>query len=83
MNHAPYIIPVLQRTAPPETCAGPVNRPRPRYSLRSMIAKWRERDRFRADLERKLRDDPHLIDDIGMTRRQVEEELARPFWQVL
>jgi hypothetical protein len=25
---------------------------------------------------------PHLIDDIGLTRRQVEAEIAKPFWQV-
>ncbi|TIW78434.1 MAG: DUF1127 domain-containing protein, partial [Mesorhizobium sp.] len=25
---------------------------------------------------------PHLIDDIGLTTRQVEEEIAKlPFWQ--
>ena len=24
---------------------------------------------------------PHLIDDIGLTRRQVEAEIAKPFWQ--
>ena len=27
------------------------------------------------------KDNPHLIDDIGLTRRQVEAEIAKPFWQ--
>jgi uncharacterized protein YjiS (DUF1127 family) len=80
MNPTPYPASAPRETAPAEKRAKPL---RSRYNLRDMIAKWRDRDRFRAELERKLRDDPHLIDDIGMTRRQVEEELARPFWQVL
>jgi uncharacterized protein YjiS (DUF1127 family) len=34
------------------------------------------------DLKRMLRDNPHLIDDIGLTRQQVEAEIAKlPFWQ--
>jgi uncharacterized protein YjiS (DUF1127 family) len=28
------------------------------------------------------KDNPHLIDDIGLTRRRVEAEIAKPFWQV-
>lgn len=63
--------------------APPANRSRRHHSLRGLIMVWRERNRFRTDLERSLQGDPHLIDDIGLTRRQVEEELARPFWQVL
>lgn len=80
MSPTPYPVSAPRETAPPEKRENPL---RFRYNLRDMIAKWRDRDRFRAELERKLRDDPHLIDDIGMTRRQIEEELARPFWQVL
>jgi uncharacterized protein YjiS (DUF1127 family) len=26
-------------------------------------------------------DNPHLIDDIGLTKRQVEAEIAKPFRQ--
>ncbi|WFP61036.1 DUF1127 domain-containing protein [Mesorhizobium sp. WSM4904] len=56
-----------------------------RYSLetlRSAIASWREQTHFRWELKRISRDNPHLIDDIGLTRRQVEEEIAKlPFWQ--
>ncbi|EHK54991.1 hypothetical protein MAXJ12_22541 [Mesorhizobium alhagi CCNWXJ12-2] len=28
------------------------------------------------------KDNPHLIDDIGLTKRQVEAEIAKRFWQV-
>jgi uncharacterized protein YjiS (DUF1127 family) len=56
-----------------------------RYSLatlRNTIAAWRQRSRFRWDLKRISDANPHLIDDIGLTRRQVEEEIAKlPFWQ--
>ena len=51
-------------------------------TLRSIIATWDERTRFRWDLEQMSKDNPHLIDDIGLTRRQVEAEIAKPFWQV-
>ncbi|RRI03859.1 DUF1127 domain-containing protein [Mesorhizobium tamadayense] len=51
-------------------------------SLQSMIAAWREQTRFRWDLRRISEANPHLIDDIGLTKRQVEEEIAKlPFWQ--
>ena len=48
---------------------------------RSIFAIWGERMRFRREMERKLEDDPSLIDYIGLTRRQVEEEIAKPFWR--
>lgn len=58
---------------------------RRRYSLatlRNTIATWREQTRFRWDLKRISEVNPHLIDDIGLTERQVEEEVAKlPFWQ--
>ena len=51
-------------------------------SLRNTIAAWRERTRYRWDLKRISEVNPHLIDDIGLTRRQVEDEIAKlPFWQ--
>ncbi|RWA76877.1 DUF1127 domain-containing protein [Mesorhizobium sp. M1C.F.Ca.ET.193.01.1.1] len=56
-----------------------------RYSLatlRSMISAWREQTRFRWDLKRISEANPHLIDDIGLTKRQAEDEIAKlPFWQ--
>jgi uncharacterized protein YjiS (DUF1127 family) len=63
---------------------GPAEAPRGRYSLaalQSMIPTWAERIRVRRELEQMSKDDPHLIDDIGLTRRQVEAEIAKPFWQ--
>jgi len=42
---------------------------------------WRERIRFRWQLRRMSKDNPHLIDDIGLTRQQVEAEIAKRFWQ--
>ena len=65
--------------------AEPAEASRRRYSLatlRNMIATWDERTRFRWDLKQKAKDNPHLIDDIGLTRRQVEVEIAKSFWQV-
>jgi uncharacterized protein YjiS (DUF1127 family) len=50
-------------------------------TLRSTIATWEERKRLRWELEQMLKANPHLIDDIGLTRRQVEAEIAKPFWQ--
>lgn len=55
--------------------------PRRLAVLRGMLAIWTARKRLRWDLERKLRDDPHLIDDIGLTARQAEAEIAKPFWK--
>jgi uncharacterized protein YjiS (DUF1127 family) len=63
---------------------GPPKVSRRTYSLatlRSVIVTWDERKRLRWQLEQKSKDDPHLIDDIGLTRRQVEAEMAKPFWQ--
>lgn len=58
---------------------------RRRYSLatlQSMIAAWREQTRFRWDLKRMSQASPHLIDDIGLTKREADEEIAKlPFWQ--
>ncbi len=56
-----------------------------RYSLaalRSLIAARRKQARFRFDLKRMATDNPHLIDDIGLTKEEVELEIAKlPFWQ--
>ena len=51
-------------------------------SPRSMIAAWRERIRFRWELKQVTEATPHLIDDIGLTRHQVEAEIAKRFWEV-
>jgi uncharacterized protein YjiS (DUF1127 family) len=71
----------------PSTClATPtMHTGRSRYSLsalRSLIAERRKQARFRFDLKRMAADNPHLIDDIGLTKEEVEAEIAKlPFWQ--
>jgi uncharacterized protein YjiS (DUF1127 family) len=73
------------QAARPGTPVGPAEAPHRHYSLvalRSIIATWDERIRVRRELEQMSKDDPHLIDDIGVTRRQVEAEIVKPFWQV-
>jgi uncharacterized protein YjiS (DUF1127 family) len=50
-------------------------------TLRGIMITWGERKRLRCELEQMLKADPHLINDIGLTRRQVEAEIAKPFWQ--
>jgi len=72
---------VQHRATRPTAPAGRVSRGR-LAALRSAIATWREQTHFRWELKRISKDNPHLIDDIGLTRRQVEEEIAKlPFWQ--
>lgn len=83
MNNTPFPPIALHQSPTPATPRGPTRSHGPIETLRQTVAAWRERNQFRTELERKLNGDPHLIDDIGLTRRQVEEELARPFWQVL
>jgi uncharacterized protein YjiS (DUF1127 family) len=68
-----------------ETPVGPASR-RHLTTLRSIIATlhdrtWRERIRFRWQLRQMSKDNPHLIDDIGLTIQQVEGEIAKPFWE--
>lgn len=70
--------------APRGTHVRPAGTSRRHYSLatlRSIVAAWDERKRFRWELEQMAKDNPHLIDDIGLTRRQVEAEIAKPFWR--
>jgi uncharacterized protein YjiS (DUF1127 family) len=67
----------------PETSGGPAEGSRRHYSLsalRDIIATWRERMYVRRELERLLNDNPELIDDVGLTRCQIEAEIAKPFW---
>jgi len=84
MNDTPTLASARHQAAWPGTPVGPAEVSRRHYSLatlRSIIATWRWRIRFRSELEQKLKANPHLIDDIGLTRRQVEAEIAKPFWQ--
>jgi uncharacterized protein YjiS (DUF1127 family) len=47
----------------------------------NLISAWRERGYFRWELARLAKDNPELIDDIGLTMQQVEAEIAKPFWR--
>ncbi len=70
------------QAARPATRAGPADVSRRHLAaLRNMITTWAERKRLRWELERKLKDDPYLIEDIGLTRRQADVEIAKPFWR--
>lgn len=48
---------------------------------RGLVATWRERLRYRRELAEKARDDPRLIEDIGLTRGQLETEIEKPLWK--
>ncbi|KGM34741.1 DUF1127 domain-containing protein [Inquilinus limosus] len=56
-------------------------RPAGLAALRSLVATWRERIRLRRALARMAKANPYLIDDIGLTRREAEAEIAKPFWE--
>ena len=77
------LAPASHQPAWPGTPAGPaVVLLRRLATLRSTVSVWRERKRFRWQLKQMLEANPHLIDDIGLTRRQAEAEVAKlPFWQ--
>ncbi|AZO77324.1 MULTISPECIES: DUF1127 domain-containing protein [unclassified Bosea (in: a-proteobacteria)] len=47
----------------------------------SLLATWRERIRARWKLAQMAQENPHLLKDIGLTRLQVETEIAKRFWQ--
>lgn len=47
---------------------------------RGSLVLWEERMRFRWRLAQMAKDNPHLIADIGLTMRQAEAEIAKPFW---
>ena len=79
MNDAPTLASALHQAAWPGTSMEPA-----RWHLaipRGIIATWSERIRLRWDFEQMSKANPHLIDDIGLTRRQVEAEIAKPFWR--
>jgi uncharacterized protein YjiS (DUF1127 family) len=84
MNDTPTLASAPHQAAWPGTAVRPAEVSRRHDSLailRSTIATWRERIRLRRKLEEMSKANPHLIDDIGLTRRQVEAEIAKPFWQ--
>ena len=83
MNKVPTLASTPYRTARPGVPVG-LAEASPRHdglaTLRRIIATWRWRIRFRRELEHKLKDNQHLVDDIGLTEREVAAEIAKPFW---
>lgn len=53
----------------------------PKAAPRGLIATWRERISARWKLARMAQETPHLLEDVGLTRQQVEMEIAKPFWR--
>lgn len=47
----------------------------------SLLTRWRRRAAQRAQLARLIETSPHLIDDLGLNRRDAAEEARKPFWQ--
>ncbi len=64
----------------PQTSVRPMPR-RERASPRGLVETWRVRIRFRWSLGQMSEANPHLIDDIGLTKQEAEEEIAKPFWR--
>ena len=82
MNDAPTLAPAPHQAVWPGRPMEPAEVSRRHLPIpRSIIATWSERIRLRWDFEQMSKANPHLIDDIGLTRRQVEAEIAKPFWQ--
>lgn len=50
-------------------------------ALLGLLALWRARTRVRRQLASMARANPHLVEDIGLTRCQVAMEIAKPFWR--
>ncbi len=57
-----------------------ISHPR-RLTLPGLVATWSGRMRLRWQLARMAEAGPHLVDDIGLTRGQIEAEIAKPFWR--
>ena len=57
----------------------PASRRHSLHKLTQLISVWRARRRYRWDLERIAQNNPHLIDDIGLRRWQIEAEVAKRF----
>ena len=62
------------RLRPASAVAAPARR-------ESIFAIWRGRIARRWELAKLLRNNPELIDDVGLTARQIEAEVAKPFWR--
>ena len=47
----------------------------------SLLANWRQRRHYRAELRRLLRTGPYLFEDSGRAVIAAEREAALPFWR--
>ena len=65
-------------SAPREQSANAIAAPAKRESI---LAIWLRRIAFRWELAKLLRNNPELIGDVGLTARQIEAEIAKPFWR--
>ncbi|WP_236201966.1 DUF1127 domain-containing protein [Pseudomonas pseudonitroreducens] len=70
MNHTPRLL-------LPEVSLRSLSLP----TLWQLLALWQARARLRRQLAGMARANPHLIEDIGLTRRQVALEIGKPFWR--
>lgn len=52
-----------------------------RYDPLRLLTVWEERVRFRQQLELMARNKPELLDDVGLTRAQIDRETRKSFWQ--
>lgn len=81
MTHSPIFVSARYRPATRPVPTAPSRRPAGLAVLLDLIATWRQRTRIRKAFEQISKANPHLIDDIGLTKRQVEAEIAKRFWQ--
>lgn len=51
-----------------------------RNPIRLLMA-WDERLRFRTQLAQMAEHAPELLDDVGLSKAQVEAEMSKPFWR--
>jgi uncharacterized protein YjiS (DUF1127 family) len=68
----------------PIASAAPAEASRRRFSVaavRSTVATWRWRIGYRKELDEMWKANPYLVDDIGMTKWQLEAEIVKPFWR--
>jgi len=49
--------------------------------IRAVIGAWRQRYRYRRELQRLIKTVPHLIEDIGLSRTRADREASKPFWR--
>ena len=67
-------------SGPDET---PVLKQRQAWSavISSLVSTWIQRQQKRNEYVALLRQDPKILDDIGVTRFHLEREARKPFWR--